>query len=86
MRLENEVDFSCRAERTLRCDLKTEVNFIFHTERTLICDLKTEVDFRMPREVDFEVRLKKSTLDCHVERSLDATTSVDFVPRGVDLR
>jgi hypothetical protein len=32
------------------------------------------------------MRLKKSTLDCRAERTLDATTVVDFVPRGVDLR
>jgi hypothetical protein len=30
--------------------------------------------------------LKKSTLDCLVEQTLDATTLVDFVPHGVDLR
>jgi hypothetical protein len=40
----------------------------------------------MPRGVDFELRLKKSTLDCRVKRTLDATEVVDFVPRGVDLR
>jgi hypothetical protein len=54
-------------------------------ERTLECDLKTEVDF-VPRGADFEMRLWKSTLDCHVKRTLRATTVVDFVPRGVDLR
>jgi hypothetical protein len=32
------------------------------------------------------MRLKKSTFDCLVEQTLDATTVVDFVPRGVDLR
>jgi hypothetical protein len=40
----------------------------------------------MPRGEDFELRLKKSTLDCRVKRTLDATAVVDFVPRGVDLR
>jgi hypothetical protein len=45
--------------------------------RSLECDLKTEVDFVMPRGADFELRLKKSTLD--------ATVVVDFVPCGVDL-
>jgi hypothetical protein len=52
----------------------------------LRCDLKTEVDFRMPRAADFELRLKKSTLDCRVKRTLDANAVVNFVPRGVDLR
>jgi hypothetical protein len=52
---------------------------------TLECDLKTEVNF-VPRGADFELRLKKSTLDCRVKRTLDATAVVDFVPRGVDLR
>jgi hypothetical protein len=70
----------------LRCDLKAEVDFSCRTKRTLRCDLKTEVDFRMPRGADFGMRLKKSTLDCRGERTLDATTVVDFVPRGVDLR
>jgi hypothetical protein len=28
----------CRAEWTLRCDLKTEVDFSCHAKRTLICD------------------------------------------------
>jgi hypothetical protein len=65
------------AVRTLECDLKTEVDFV---------PLKTEVDFRMPRGADFELRLRKSTLDCHVKRTLDATAVVDFVPCGVDLR
>jgi hypothetical protein len=51
----------------------------------LKCDLKTEVDF-VPRGVDFEMRLWKSTLDFHVKRSLDATTVVDFAPHGLDLR
>jgi hypothetical protein len=54
--------------------------------RTLECDLKTEVDFVMPRAADFELRLKKSTLDCRVKQTLDANAVVDFVPRGVDLR
>jgi hypothetical protein len=54
--------------------------------RTLRCDLKTEVNFRMPRGADYELRLKKSTLDCRVKRTLDATAVVDFVPHGVDLR
>jgi hypothetical protein len=31
------------------------------------------------------MRLKKSTLDCRVKRTLDAITVVDFVPHGVDL-
>jgi hypothetical protein len=48
--------------------------------------LKTEVDFKLPLRADFEMRLKKSTLDCRAKRTLDATTVVDFVPRGVDLR
>jgi hypothetical protein len=39
----------------------------------------------MPHGADFELRLKKSTLDCSVKRTLDATAVVDFVPRGVDL-
>jgi hypothetical protein len=52
-------------------------------ERTLECDLKTEVDFVL-RGANFEMRLEKSTLDCRVERTLDATTLVDFVPHGVD--
>jgi hypothetical protein len=51
----------------------------------LRCGLKTEVKFRMPHGADFELRLKKSTLDCSVKRTLDATAVVDFVPRGVDL-
>jgi hypothetical protein len=68
MRLKKLKSTLCRAERTLRCDLKTEVNF------------------RMPRGADFELRLKKSTLDCRIKRTLDATAVVDFVPRGVDLR
>jgi hypothetical protein len=34
----------------------------------------------MPRGANFELRLKKSTLDCHVKRTLDATTVVNFVP------
>jgi hypothetical protein len=38
----------------------------------------------MPRGADFELRLKKSILDCRVKRTLDATAVVDFVPRGVD--
>jgi hypothetical protein len=54
--------------------------------RTLECNLKTEVDFVMPRGADFELRLKKLTLDFRVKRTLDATAVVDFVPRGVDLR
>jgi hypothetical protein len=54
--------------------------------RTLECDLKTEVNFVMPRGADFELRLKKSTLDCRVKRTLDVTALVDFVPRRVDLR
>jgi hypothetical protein len=53
--------------------------------RTLECDLKTEVDFVMPRGADFELRLKKSTLDCRVKQTLDTTAVVDFVPSGVDL-
>jgi hypothetical protein len=53
--------------------------------RNLECDLKTEVDF-VPRGADFELRLKKSTLDCRVKRTLDATAVVDFVPCGADLR
>jgi hypothetical protein len=32
------------------------------------------------------MRLKKSTLDCCAKWILDATTVVDFVPQGVDLR
>jgi hypothetical protein len=56
------------------------------TEQTLECNLKTEVDFRTPRGADFELRLKKSTLDSRVKRTLDATAVVDFVPRRVDLR
>jgi hypothetical protein len=40
----------------------------------------------MPRGADFELRLKKLTLDCRVKRTLNATAVVDFVPRGVDLR
>jgi hypothetical protein len=68
MRLEKPKSTLCRAERTLKCDLKTEVNF------------------RMPRGADFELRLEKSTLDCRVKRTLDATAVVDFVPCGVDLR
>jgi hypothetical protein len=32
------------------------------------------------------MRLEKSTLDCRVERTLDATTLANFVPHGVDLR
>jgi hypothetical protein len=55
-------------------------------EQTLECDLKTEVDFVMPCGADFELRLKKSPLDCHVKQTLDATAVVDLVPRGVDLR
>jgi hypothetical protein len=47
------------------------------------CDLKTEVDF-VPRGADFDMRLWKSTLDCCVKRTLDATTVVDFAPHGVD--
>jgi hypothetical protein len=46
-------------------------------------DLKTEVDF-VPRGADFDMRLWKSTLDCRVKRTLDATTVVDFAPHGVD--
>jgi hypothetical protein len=53
--------------------------------RNLECDLKTEVDF-VPRGADFELRLKKSTLDCRVKRTLDATAVVDFVSCGADLR
>jgi hypothetical protein len=34
----------------------------------------------MPRGANFELRLKKSTLDCRVKRTLDATTVVNFVP------
>jgi hypothetical protein len=71
-------------ERTLECDLKTEVDFV-RAERTLKCDLKTKVDL-VPRGADFEMRLWKLTLDCHVKRTLHATTIVDFVPRWVDLR
>jgi hypothetical protein len=52
-------------------------------------------DFRMrlenrsrfvPREADFKNATwkPKSTLDCRVEQTLDATTIVDFVPRRVD--
>jgi hypothetical protein len=40
----------------------------------------------MPHGADFELRLKKSTLDCRVKWTLDATSVVDFVPNGVDLR
>jgi hypothetical protein len=40
----------------------------------------------MPSGADFELRLKKSTLDCHVKRTLDAIAVVNFLPRGVDLR
>jgi hypothetical protein len=72
-------------EQTLECDLKTEVDFSCRTVRTLECDLKTEVNF-VPRRVDFEMRLEKSTLDCRVERTLDVTTFANFVPHGVDLR
>jgi hypothetical protein len=54
-------------------------------ERTLKSDLKTEVDFVL-RGADIEMRLWKSTLDCHVKPTLHATTVVDFVPCGVDLR
>jgi hypothetical protein len=53
---------------------------------TLECDLKTEVDFVMLHGADFELRLKKSTLDCRVKRTLDAIAVVDLVPCGVDLR
>jgi hypothetical protein len=40
----------------------------------------------LPREVDFDMRLWKSTLDCRVKWTLDATTVVDFAPHGVDLK
>jgi hypothetical protein len=40
----------------------------------------------LPREADFDMRLWKSTLDCRVKQTLDATTIVDFAPHGVDLR
>jgi hypothetical protein len=40
----------------------------------------------LPRGADFDMRLWKSTLDCRVKRTLDATTVVDFAPHGVDLR
>jgi hypothetical protein len=38
----------------------------------------------VPCGADFELRLKKSTFDCRVKRTLDATAVVDFVPRGAD--
>jgi hypothetical protein len=47
--------------------------------------MKTKVDF-VPHGADFEMRLWKSTLDCRVKQTLDATTVVDFAPHGVDLR
>jgi hypothetical protein len=50
------------------------------SKRTLECDLKTEVDF-VSCEADFDMRLWKSTLDCRVKQTLDATIVVDFVPR-----
>jgi hypothetical protein len=54
MRLKTEVDFSCRAERTLRCDLKTDVDFSCRAERTL--DATTVVDFRLLCEKDFRCK------------------------------
>jgi hypothetical protein len=83
--LKTEVNFVPRG-RTLSCDLKTEVDFSCRTERTLERDLKTEVDFPLPCRANFKMRLKKSTLDCHAERTLHVTTVVDFMPCRVDLR
>jgi hypothetical protein len=80
--LKTEVDF-VPPERTLICDLKTEVDFSCRADRTLRRDLKTEVDFSCHAK---RTRLWKSTLDCHVKRTLDAATVVDFAPHGVDLR
>jgi hypothetical protein len=75
------------AERTLECDLKTEVDYSCRTELTLRCYMKTEVDFSCRAGKTCICDLKpKSTLDFHVERTLEATTVVNFVPRGVDLR
>jgi hypothetical protein len=39
----------------------------------------------LPRGADFDMRLWKSTLDCRVKWTLDATTVVDIAPHGVDL-
>jgi hypothetical protein len=73
------------AERTLECDLKTEVDF---APRGADFEMRLENRSRiqLPREADFDMRLWKSTLDCRVKRTLDATTVVDFAPPGVDLR
>jgi hypothetical protein len=42
----------------------------------------------MPRGADFEMRLKKSTLDCRADRTLecDLKTKVDFGSQGADFR
>jgi hypothetical protein len=38
----------------------------------------------LSRKADFDMRLWKSTLDCSVKRTLDATTVVDSAPHGMD--
>jgi hypothetical protein len=68
-----------------RCDLKTEVDFV---PRGADFEMRLENRSRLslPREANFGMRLWKSTLDCRVKRTLDATTVVDFAPHEVDLR
>jgi hypothetical protein len=53
-------------------------------EQTLECDLKTEVDF-VPRGPDFEMRLWKSTLDCHVKQTLHVTSRLCATRSGLKM-
>jgi hypothetical protein len=55
-------------------------------EWTLERDLKIEVDCAAWSGLWDATWKLKSTLDCRTERTLDATTVVDFVPRGVDFK
>jgi hypothetical protein len=85
MRLENRSQL-CAARSGLWDATWKPKSTLSRAKRTLRCDLKTKVDFscRIERTLicDFRSRL----WDAARSGLWDATTIVDFVPRGVDLR
>jgi hypothetical protein len=46
--------------------------------------LENRSQLKLSHGADFDMRLQKSTLDCRMKQTLDATIVVDFVPCGVD--
>jgi hypothetical protein len=66
-----------------RCNLKTEVDFVLRGA-DFEMRLENRSRLKLSRKADFDMRLWKSTLDCSVKRTLDATTVVDSAPHGLD--